>query len=276
MKKFTTLLLLTITTACSQPTNQKAPSEKTALKEQSDSEKKDPESDEAKSDDQTAAVDFQTSTYDDPEFADQVSEHKASLKELSNKGVFSTIHSKLLLKLNAKHGEYFKSHPDYNLLALTKGNLFRENKTDAGFVVYDKKKQQVSILIYRENTNTYAELFRELKVENGLENAGCNYSSFGTIDYQLAGEIIYQEEALLKNPESYLESSPIKITDISKDPDFFLKEGCFSKKSAATEKKDTANSLGIATSCVYNNWEALRYNEANNSFVIFYGQAFAD
>jgi hypothetical protein len=110
-------------------------------------------------------------------------------------------------------------------------------------------------------------------VENGLENADCNYSSFGTIDYQLAGEILYQEESLIKNPENYTESSPIKITDISKNEDFFLKEGCFSKK---VSKKETSGSLCIATSCVYNNWEALRYNPESDSFIIFYGQAFAD
>lgn len=273
MKNFATLLLLIITLSCSQPTNQKTQSTKTVHKEQSDSPKDDLKSNEVKADSQLKTVEFQTSTYENPEFADEVSKHKASLKSLSDLGVFSAIHTTLIQKLTPKHKDYFKSKPDYELLASAKGNLFRENKTDYGFIVYDKKNQRVSILVYRENTNTYAELFRELKVENGLENADCNYSSFGTIDYQLAGEIIYQEESLVKKPENYLESSPIKITDIAKNEDFFLKEGCFSKK---VSKKDTANSLCIATSCVYNNWEALRYNETNNSFVIFYGQAFAD
>ncbi len=274
MKIVSSLCALILVVGCYSPKTDKNPSDKSAYaKEQTTTEKNDPENREVKSEDQTAPVTFQTSTYDDPQFTDEVAGHRASLKKLSDQKVFATIHAKLIQKLNTKHGNYFKSKPDYELLGQAKGNLFREGKTDAGFIVYDKEKQQVSILVYREMTNKYAELFREWKVENGLENAGCNYSSFGTIDYQLAGEIIYQEESLLKNPEGYLESSPIKITDIAKNEDFILKEVCFSKK---VSKKETAGSLCIATSCVYNNWEALRYNETANSFIIYYGQAFAD
>jgi hypothetical protein len=273
MRFLAILLLLAITFGCSSPQTDQHPTEKTADKEQITSEKNDKENHEAKSEGQAGPVTFQTSTYDDPEFADRVSEHQVSLKELSDKGVFSAIHAKLVQKLGQKHQAYFKSKSDYELLAWAKGNLFRENKSDCGFIVYDKKNQRISILVYRETTDKYAELFRDIQVENGLENAGCNYSSFGTIDYQLAEEILYQEEYLVKNPENYLESSPVKITDLAKNEDFILKEGCFSKK---VSKKETSNSLAIATSSVYNNWEALRYNEANNSFVIYYGQAFAD
>ena len=273
MKQTLALLSILILSSCSsnKPTNEADHSKSQPEKEQVISRKA--ESEETESKEQAAPVTFQTSTYDDPEFADQVSEHRVSLKALSDNGVFSTIHTKLFQKLAQKHRTYFKSKANYELLALAKGKLFPENKTDGGFIVYDKKHERISILVYREKTNKYAELFRDLKVENGLENAGCNYSSFGTIDYQLAEEIIYQEESLTKNPESYLESSPIKITDIAKNEDFLLKEGCFSKK---VPKKETSNSLAIATSCVYNNWEALRYSEANNSLVIYYGQAFAD
>lgn len=277
MKLLTSLTILVFLIGCSSPkTEESIPSEtKTDLKEQTPSEKADPKNDEVKNEDPSEAIVFQISTYDNPEFADQVMKHQASLKGLSDNGVFSMIQDKLFQKLAPKHTNYFKSKQKYELLALAKGNLFRESKTDCGFIVYDKTNRRIAILIYRETTNKYAELFRDLKVENGLENAACNYSSFGTIDYQIAEEIIYMEEYLLKKPEIYLDYSAIKITDISKDEDFFLKEGCFSK-SATTNKKETANSLGLATSYVYNNWEALRYNEKNNSFVIFYGQAFAD
>lgn len=274
MKTIYSLCALILVVGCSSPKTDENSSEKSAgPKDQTIPQKNNTEINETKGQENAGPITFQTSTYDDPEFSDQVSEHQVSLKNLSDNGVFSTIHSKLIQKLGQKHRTYFKSKSEYELLAMAKGNLFRENKTDGGFIVYDKQNERISILIYREMTNKYAELFRDLKVENGLENAGCNYSSFGTIDYQLAEEIIYQEESLIKNPGIYLESSQIKITDISKDEDFFLKEGCFSRK---VSKKETANSLGITTSCVYNNWEALRYNKETDSFVIFFGQAFAD
>jgi hypothetical protein len=276
MKLLASLFILVFIVGCSsEPQREKTDASKPEMKEEIISEKADSKNDEAKSEGQADPVTFQTSTYDDPEFSDRVSEHQVSLKALSDKGVFAAIHAKLFQKLGQKHQVYFQSKGDYELLAWAKGNLFREKKTDGGFIVYDKKNQRISILVYREKSNTYAELFRELKVENGLENADCNYSSFGSIDYIIAEEIIYQEESLVKNPESYLEYSAIKITDIAKDKDFLLKKGCFSK-SAAVDKKETANSLGIATGYVYNDWEALRYNEANNSFIIFFGQAFAD
>ena len=122
-------------------------------------------------------------------------------------------------------------------------------------------------------TNKYLELFRGIKVENGLKDANCNYCTFGSLDYQLADEIVYQEEYLIKKPESYLDSPSCKITDISKDEDFVLKSGCFSKK---VSKSNLSNSLCIATSSVYNNWECLKYDKTTNTFLIFYGQAFAD
>jgi hypothetical protein len=86
-------------------------------------------------------------------------------------------------------------------------------------------------------------------------------------------ELCASIQVQLKKPESYLESSPYKIADISKDKDFVLESGCFSKK---VSKSNLSNSLCIATSSVYNNWECLKYNKATNTFLIFYAQAFAD
>jgi hypothetical protein len=273
MKQLAAFFILAFLIACSaQQTAKTDPSETAGSpKEQSipeNSTKK-----EVKNEGEMSLAEYQTSTYDDPEFAEEVKKHREALKNLSDKKVFAAIHAKLIQKLAKKHQDYYKTKSDYEILAVANGNLFRETKNDCGFIVYDQKNQRVSILVYREAKNTYSELFRELKVENGLEHADCNYTSFGTIDYQLADEIIYQEESLIKNPESYTEYPPIRITDLAKDGDFILKEGCFAK---GFSKKDTGNSLCIATSSVYNNWESLKYNEATNSLVIFYGQAFAD
>jgi hypothetical protein len=216
---------------------------------------------------------YQTSTYDSPEFAAQLTRHKESLKQLSDKSVFSIIHNKLISTLPENHKEYFKTKLDYELLSIAKGDLFQNNRDDYTFLVYDKKNLRLSILVYNELTKKHFELFRDIKIENGLESADCNYRAFGTLDYQLADEIIYQKEYLIKKPESYLESTPCKIVDLSKDGDFVLKSGCFSKK---VSKTNLSNSLCIATSSVYNNWECLKYDKSKDIFFIFYGQAFAD
>ena len=216
---------------------------------------------------------FQTSTYDNPEFATKLTSHKESLQRLSDKGVFTSINDKLVSTLLANQKEYFLGKRDIKLLSVAKGDLFQNNKDDYAFVVYDNRNQRISILTYNAQTKEYLELFRELKIENGLESADCNYGAFGTLDYQLADEIVYQEEYLIKKPESYLESAPCKIVDLSKDSDFVLKSGCFSKKISKT---NLSNSLCISTSSVYNNWECLKYEKATKTFLIYYGQAFAD
>lgn len=222
----------------------------------------------------TNVTDYEISTYDDAAFVNKLISHKESLKQLSDKKVFSIINDKLTQTLSEKHQEYFKTMVDYELLSITKGDLFQANSVnDYAFMVYDKKNQRVSVLVYNQTTNKYFELYRDIKVENGLKTANCNYYAFGTLDYQLANEVVYQNEYLIKKPESYLESTPCKITDILKDKTFILKSGCFSNK---VSKTNLLNSLCIATSSTYNNWECLKYDKASNTFLIFYGQAFAD
>lgn len=162
---------------------------------------------------------YLTSTYDGS--VKDLESHKASLKELSDSGVFSIIHTKLFSTLNKNHQAYFVSRPDFELLYNTPGDLFQNNKEDNAFIVYDKKYSRVSILVYDELKNSYSELFRSLKVKDGLETADCNYGSFGTLDYQIADELIYQRDYLMKKPESHLEYSKCKIVDISKDEIWF-------------------------------------------------------
>ena len=218
-------------------------------------------------------IHFQTSTYDDPEFEKETINHRESLKLLSDKGVFDRINDKLVLTLTANQKDYFKTKPAIKILSIAKGDLFHNNKEDYAFIVYDNKNQRISLLTFNAGENKYLELFRELKVENGLEAADCNYGTAATLDYQLGAEIIYQEEYLIKKPENYLEYPPIKIVNPSLDSDFILKSGCFSKKVSKTK---LSTSLCIATSSVYNNWECLKYDKVSESFLIYYGQAFAD
>jgi len=271
MKNIFIILTLGLLFACSHgQQNNQTTLNSTQLDKDSSSNKEIIQADKSVAD---SSNEYLTSTYDNPKFADKLINHRETLKKLSDEKVFSVINSNLIQTLTEKHQQYFRTKNEFELLSVAKGDLFSENKEDYAFIVFDKKNQRVSILVYNEMTDTYSELYRDIKIENGLEDANCNYGAFGTLDYQLADEIVYQEEYLIKKPESYLESSPCKITDISKDKDFVLKSGCFSKK---TSKSNLSNSLCIATSSVYNNWECLKYDKATNTFLIFYGQAFAD
>jgi hypothetical protein len=212
-----------------------------------------------------------TSTYDNP--SNDLSRHISSLRELSDSSVFNKIHGRIILNLDKKHQDYFNSNSDYQLIYSSSGDLFQNGKEDFGFIVYDKKHTRVSILVYDGLQNKYSELFRDIKVKNGLSDADCNYSTYGTLDYQLADELIYQRDYLIKDPLKQIEYTNCKIADISKDEDFILDSGCFAKGFSADGK---SKSLCIPTSSVYNNWECLTYDKNKGEFVIFYGQAFAD
>ncbi len=214
---------------------------------------------------------YLTSTYDSP--SNDLEQHKANLKELSDSSVFSTIHNKLLSTLDKKHQNYFNSNSDYELLYSSSGDLFQNDKEDKGFIIYDKKYSRFSILVYDELQNKYSELFRDIKVKNGLENVECNYASYGTLDYQVADELTYKRDYLIKNPLSHIEYSKCKIVDISKDEDFVLASGCFATNFSADGKTKL---ICIPTSSVYNNWECLKYDKTKREFIIVYGQAFAD
>jgi hypothetical protein len=219
------------------------------------------------------SIQYITSIYDDQKLDERLMEHKKKLKELSDKKLFSLISTTIRKKLPEKHKAYFESREDYEILSNTNGNIFLEANEDGAFVVYDKKEQRISIILYHGKTGKYAKLFKEIKVENGLENAECNYAAFGTLDYQI-GEVIISQEAMLSgNPESYFEFPNCKIGNFHTDKDLAIESGCFSNKIS---KNKISTVLLIPTSSVYNNWECLVYNKTSNSFLIFYGQAFAD
>jgi len=216
---------------------------------------------------------YQISTYDDPGFANRISDHKQSLKRLSDAGVFSNLSSKLTNSLSEVHKNFFRGNPDYEVISFSRGDLFQNQREDHVFVVYDKKSLKLIIIVYDEKTNRYCELYRGVQVENGLLAAECNFGHTYTLDYQLASEIIYLEETLVMQPDILMNLNLCKITDISRDNTFILDRGCFSNQ---VPKTDFSSSLCIATSSVYNNWECMRYDKTKELFIIFYGQAFAD
>jgi len=218
-------------------------------------------------------VQYNISTYEDLELKEKIMTHQKNMKEMDDANVFSIIHSKLIPTLVKKHKDFFISKPNYKLLSFAKGDLFQNNKTDYAFIVYDKKNERILIVAYNENSNRYDVLFKDIKIENRLKTAHCNYSPFVTLDYQVGEEIIYQKDILIKNPERYLEFPICKVANITKDKDFILENGCFSD---TTFKSNHAYSLCISTDSVYNNWECMKYDKKRNVFIIYYGQAFAD
>jgi len=218
----------------------------------------------------TDANNYIISAYDLPD----VKKDK-ELQQLSNSNLFLSIQKIVLQNLIKKHKDYFNSKPDFELLFYAKGNLFQNNKNDYAFVVYDKENTRITILLYDELTNQYAELYRDIKVEGELE---CNYYHYGTLDFKLGKELIYHgkyiEEDIAKAPENYLLYYELcKITNILKDERIVLERGCLAKD---VSKKNPLNSLSIATSFVYNNWESLLYDKSKNTFKIIYGQEFSD
>jgi hypothetical protein len=214
---------------------------------------------------------YEISTYDNPQAAASIAYHKEGLKQFSDKGVFQTIHTKLVSTLIKKHQDYFRNKNSYELLSFAKGDLFQHEKDDYIFVIYDKERLRILDIVYDELKNKYSELYRDIKIKDLLKSLDCNHGA--DLDYDLGNEIISQTESLVKNPESYLESPTCKIADLSKDETFIIKDGCLSKRVAKTNLK---NSLCIATSSVYNNWKCLKYDSTKNEFFIYYAQAFAD
>lgn len=218
---------------------------------------------------------YEISTYDNPEFASNIKLHKEQLKQFSEKKLFSVIHDKWIQKLSKEQQAFFIENPNYELLSMAKGKLFQEDNNDFVFIIYDKKKVKISILLYNSLTSEYAELYKDIKVENGFADGNSDIAFARSLDYQFADEFLfYNEDALKEHLDNYLETYVgAKITDLSKDKDFILDQGSFAKN---VSKTNLANTLCLATSSVYNNWDCLRYDKTNNTFSIFYTQAFAD
>jgi len=193
------------------------------------------------------------------------------LAYLSGEGVFAFFHKKAFPQLVENHKNYFNSKPDFELLYSTKGDLFHNGKDDYAFIVHDKKKSIIIILLYDESANKYSELYRDIKVEGELED--CHFSYYGTLDY-IIGEELINYGLSLEYVEDFLEDfKPCMITNVLQNKNFLLNKGCFAKD---VSRKSPLNSLCIGTSYVYNSWTCLFYDKSKNRFKVVYGQAFSD
>ncbi len=220
-------------------------------------------------------VKYQTSTYDNPKFTANVESQRETFDNLEKNGLFSMIHNKLILGVNEKSKKYFTDHTEYELLYSVKGDIFLNQKEDMVFIVFDKQNVKINILLFNALENTYSLLYKDIKVEDGLENADCDYFNFGTLDFQIASNIYLFENSLTKNPNGFFEYNLCKIGNIYKNEKLILKKGCFSKKYK-NQQFLHSNALCFATSLVYNNWDCMIYDKNRKVFVICYGQAFSD
>ena len=212
-------------------------------------------------------------TYDRTDLKEKLENHKIALASLSYSGIFKAISGPLLKGLSSQHQTFFSAHPQYELVSVVKGALTSSEENDRVFIVFDKDQSIIKILVYQTDKNGYRVIYQTVKVENGLEDAGCNYGAFGTLDYQMGEEIIEEKEFLEKNVGQFLLAEPIILNGLKEDENFAPDHGCFSKGMSIAKK---VSFIAIPTSQVYSNWECLTYQSASDSFLIFYGQAFAD
>ena len=214
-----------------------------------------------------------TSFYENPRFAERTGEQEQQLMKMANAGLFEKLHQKLTPALNANQKDYFLSHANYAILALTKGNIFGNGTSDLGYIIYNKDNHRIEILLFDQKNNSFKTLYDELKVFNTLQKMDCS-SSFGTLDYLVASELIYQEDYIRLNNSNYLiDENSFCVDNISTNKTFDLKRGCLNKNFS---RDALSNTLCVPTSSVYANFQCLKYNKAKQIFEIYFSQEFAD
>ncbi|MGQ2983467.1 hypothetical protein [Flavobacterium sp.] len=221
----------------------------------------------------TATPIYQVTCFDNSQVVSRLGTNQF-LKELDSVGVFDNVHPTQMAKLSDIHFGALKSlGKNYKLLHVTLGSLFAPGNKDMAIVAYQPDKSYITILIYNDQKGDIRELYRDYNVDNALRNTDCHYGPKNSLDIQLASEIVYRRDYLLKNPKSNLfDDAPCVIGDFTKNENYAPDVGCFSPNAP----KVPGNVLSIATSFVYNNWECLKYDKKTDSFLVYYGQEFAD
>lgn len=203
----------------------------------------------------------------DPSAAAEV---KNALINLSQKGVFTSLHHENVATLSSEHQSFFNNNIQYDLLRYAEGNIFLNGKNDVVFVVYHKKEARVLVLLYDDAQNSYGELYQEYHVVNGLENADLPYGYQGTLDYVLGSALMKSSMFLEQYPTGYLnrEPAPVMISNIVKDPAFNgLKTGTLSRNIKKSEVKSClCMDLDMSDFSV----ECLQYDASQGRFVIIY------
>lgn len=195
------------------------------------------------------------------------------LKELSDSSVFSISHGQIIQQIDSIPRTYFNQKPELQLLSYSRGDLFQNGLNDFAFIVYDRLDNLISFLVFNDLSKDYFLLYQDLNVETGIKSDECYYGASGTLDYQVASELVWQKESLIKKPESLSEYTLCMIGDIVGLPNILIERGCTAHDYILGSSE---SALCIGTSLVYNNWDCLRFDKEKNTFIIFFGQAFAD
>lgn len=214
-----------------------------------------------------------TSCYENPRFADRTREQEQQLMKMANDGLFEKLHQKLTPTLSTDQKDYFLSHANYTILALTQGNIFENAGSDLGYIVYNKDNHRIEIVLFDQKNNSFKTLYSELKVVNTLQNMDCS-SNFGTLDYLIASELIDQEDYIRLNNSNYLiDDNSFCVDNIATNKNFDLQRGCLNKKFS---RAAMSNTICVPTSSVYANFQCLKYNKTKQVFEIYFSQEFAD
>lgn len=214
-----------------------------------------------------------TSTYTNPRFNKMANQQREHLVKLADEGLFEKLHLKLQADLAEEQKNYFESHANLNILAHTKGDIFENKGNDLAYIVYDKEKYQIEILLFDQKNKRFKTLYRDVQVSNLLHQSDCYYAN-GTVDYSIGAELIYQEDYIRSSQSNYLiDENAFSINNISTNHIFDLKRGCLSRDFPTNAM---ANTLCIPTSSVYANYQCLKYNKTKAVFEIYFSQEFAD
>lgn len=219
---------------------------------------------------------FQLSTYDSPQYKSDIANQQRILSELEKHKVFDIIHNHYFPQIALVAKDFFNKHKGYKILSFRAVDLFKSENRDFAFIVYDSTDKSIKIIIYNSGKKRFKQLYKDIKIIDGLSKSNCNFGYFFSNDY-LIGEILtYSKDALKKDPMNFLKDIDLlKCEIISENDRFALERGCF-EPGYDKDNVNTFISLCLATDGVYNNWDCMRYDPKQNLLIRFYGQAFAD
>ena len=219
---------------------------------------------------------YQVSTYHTPQYKSDIARQQKKLSELEKHKVFDIIHNYHFSKIASETKGFFNKHKGYKILSFKSAALLAPKNRDFAFIVYASVDKSIKIIIYDGGQKRFKQLYKDIKIIDGLSKSNCGFYQFGSNDYIIGQILAYQKNTLKKEPLNFVKHVDIlKCRDISEDDTFVLERGCYESGYV----KDNVNpfaALCLATDSVYNNWDCLRYDPKQNLFVRFYGQAFAD
>jgi hypothetical protein len=219
---------------------------------------------------------FQASTYDAPQYKSDIAYQQKKLSELEKHKVFDIIHNHHFSKIALEPKDFFNKHKGYKILSFATADLFTHKNRDFAFIVYDSMDKSIKIIIYDGGQKQFKQLYKDIKIIDGLSKSNCGFYQFGSNDFIIGKILDYFKSTLKKEPLDFVKHVPLlKCRIISEDDTFVLKRGCF-EPGYDKDNVNTFTSLCLATDGVYNNWDCMRYDPKQNLFIRFYGQAFAD